>query len=189
MGRAELIASLYREGEQKAREIWRQAEAEATRLEADGERTLKQKQTEAESFQARLIANEQRPVLRAGERKARSIQAKAKEELARELYRLARACLDQAPEKDDQLFAALVAELPSLRWQRVRVNPADRIRAERYFPRTELIPDPEIFGGMEVIDESGRIRVDNSLQKRLERAWPEILPGLLDAVLQKEGLR
>jgi V/A-type H+-transporting ATPase subunit E len=37
---------------------------------------------------------------------------------------------------------------------------------------------------MEVIAEGGRVRVDNTLEKRLERAWPELLPRLLNAILR-----
>lgn len=187
MGRAELIAALYREGEEQARDLWLKAEADARQAREDGERALEQRRSEEAALQARLVADEQRPVLRAGERKARVIRATAKEELAEKLYRLAGECLERFRKNDERLFFTLAEELPSLQWQQVRVNPADRERAEQRFPGAEIISDPDIFGGMQVIDESGRIAVDNRLQKRLERAWPEILPGLIEAILPKEG--
>jgi V/A-type H+-transporting ATPase subunit E len=189
MGRAELIAALYREKEKQALEIWRQAEAEAARLEAESQRTLERKRSEAEALRARRIADEQRPVLRAGERAARAIKSRARQELAGKLYQLATDRLDSIRERDEGLFGALAEELPRLQWQRVSVSPSDLERARQSFPGAQIRSDPEISGGMRVVDESGRIRVDNSLAKRLERGWPGILPGLIEAILKQEGRR
>jgi len=189
MGRDELIASLYRDGEEKARELWAQAEAEAQKTRAEAKNTLDRKRAEDEALRSRLLAEEERPLLREAERQARAIRAQAKAELADKLYRLARESLDRPRQEEDALFATLAAELPPLAWQRISVHPSDRTAAEGAFPGAEIVGNAEICGGLRAVDKSGRIQVDNSLPTRLDRAWPEILPELLDAVLLREGLR
>lgn len=61
----------------------------------------------------------------------------------------------------------------------MRVNPADGERAAVLFPGARIETDPAISGGMEAITEGGRMRVVNTLEKRLARGWPDILPHLL----------
>ncbi len=79
----------------------------------------------------------------------------------------------------ERLFEALAREVPSRRWQRVRVNPADVAMAARQFPAATVEVDPAISGGMDLECEAGRIRVSNSLETRLATAWPDLLPGLI----------
>jgi V/A-type H+-transporting ATPase subunit E len=190
MGRRELIAALHLQGEKESRAIWHQAETEAARIKEAGDQSIEQRRTEVATVQARLIAEVNRPVLRNGQRQARTIRAEAKRALADKLYDLARQTLVQfRKDDDDGLFAALAKELPPLQWKEIRVYPADQQRAERHFPGAEIVQDPNLVGGMEVVDESGRIRVNNTLQKRLERSWPDLLPGLLKTILDKEEHR
>jgi vacuolar-type H+-ATPase subunit E/Vma4 len=83
------------------------------------------------------------------------------------------------------LFASLTAEIPSGAWQRVRVNPLDRSLAERHFPLATIVCDPAIGGGFEVEAEEGRIRIGNTLETRLDRAWPDVLPALMRDVFEQ----
>ena len=116
-------------------------------------------------------------------RQAALIKLEAENVLAGRLYTLAHGTLAQL--RDDryaELFVALVEELLPCQWQAVRVNPADSELAKASFPGAAIETDKGITGGMEVIAEGGRVRIDNTLEKRLERAWPELLPRLLNAV-------
>jgi V/A-type H+-transporting ATPase subunit E len=38
---------------------------------------------------------------------------------------------------------------------------------------------------MEVNGDGGRIRIVNTLEKRLERGWPELLPDLIDVAYRE----
>ena len=106
--------------------------------------------------------------------------------MADRLHRLAAKALPNLRDGGyPELFAALAAELPSLEWQRVTANPADQKLARRLFPRTEVVCDPAVAGGMDVEAENGRVRVSNTLITRLETAWPEILPGLMNEILEE----
>jgi V/A-type H+-transporting ATPase subunit E len=100
--------------------------------------------------------------------------------LAERLQEVARRLLPRLRTADYlALFDWLVAELPPADWASVRVNPADGELAAAAFPATRLVVDPAIAGGLEVLAEEGRIQVTNTLEKRLERAWPGLLPALL----------
>jgi V/A-type H+-transporting ATPase subunit E len=107
-------------------------------------------------------------------------------ELSERLSRLAVSLLTQLREQQyGELFDALVRELPPYAWETVRVNPEDSAMAGRYFPEAEIVPDPHISGGMEVNGDGGRIRIVNTLEKRLERGWPELLPDLIDVAYRE----
>ena len=77
------------------------------------------------------------------------------------------------------LGVVLACELPERGWQCVRVNPADADAAARRFPGAVVETDPGISGGMEVECEDGRVRISNTLEARLEAAWPDLLPRLI----------
>ena len=77
-----------------------------------------------------------------------------------------------------QLFQALAEEIPDCHWQRIIVNPRDKAAAGVRFPAAEVLVDPGISGGLEVQSADDRIRIINSLEKRLEHLWPELLPDL-----------
>jgi len=73
----------------------------------------------------------------------------------------------------------MAAEIPPLPWKTVRVNPEDVGIARKHFPGAVIITDEGISGGMDVMTGDGKIRVINTLEKRLERAWGDILPHLM----------
>ena len=40
--------------------------------------------------------------------------------------------------------------------------------------------DPAITGGLKVMGGDGRLTVSNTLETRLERAWPDLLPAMVE---------
>ena len=187
MGREELLQNLRAKGEARSLEIWRQAEAEAARLQREGSLAIEQQREETSAGFERSVAEQTRPILLQAEREARSIRSAARRELAETLYHVACEEVGQLRGKMyPELFAALVAELPPLAWRRVLVAPQDRDLARSHFPEAEVDTDRQLAGGLKAVDQSGRLLVDNSLEKRLERAWPKILPDLVKACSLKE---
>ena len=59
------------------------------------------------------------------------------------------------------------------------MNPDDAGSAQISFPGADIIPDERISGGMDVITGDNSVRVINTLEKRLDRAWDDILPDLM----------
>lgn len=180
MGTAELLAALRSEGKRKDEAIRRRAGEEAARLREEAALGLARLREMHLQEQERLIAAQERAILAEAERAARRVRLVAEEEMASRFHDLARRLLPRLRDGDyPAAFARLAAELPPLAWETVRVNPADGERAVVLFPGARIETDPAISGGMEAITEGGRMRVVNTLEKRLARGWPDILPHLL----------
>jgi V/A-type H+-transporting ATPase subunit E len=62
------------------------------------------------------------------------------------------------------------------------VNPEDVGFAKNIFAGADIIPDKTIAGGVDAMTDGGEIRVINTFEKRLERAWVDMLPELLKKV-------
>jgi len=183
MGFRELIDALRKEGDEKIRAIWQEAEAEAEKIRADTEKRIREITQHHNRMLSRAIKEQSDAILSEARTKTRTIMLQSENELSLRLYRIATGMLNilrNGRYKD--VFGRLVQELPACRWGTVRVNPGDVEMAREYFPDSEIIPDSSITGGLEAIAEGGRIRVVNTFEKRLERCWPEMLPELIHDV-------
>ena len=183
MSYQELISSLRQEADDKAEKFWREARAEVEQARNEAAAGLDRIRAEQLRQQASAVREATRRVLSEAEKTARRMRLATLGELSERLSRLATSLLPQFREQQyRELFEALVRELPPYAWETVRVNPEDTAMAGRYFPEAKIVPDTRISGGMEVDGDGGRIRIVNTLEKRLERGWPELLPDLIEAV-------
>ena len=186
MGYVELIAALRREGEEQIEKIRSDAEREAERVKMDASARIERLREEYAERLAPLEAAQAKAILADAESRAASIRLAAESALADKLFLLARSSLRHLRDAGyDGLFADLVRELPPGEWRRVVVNPADMALAARHFPNAEITPDPAVVGGLEVSEEGGKISIVNTLEKRAERAWPELLPDILRDIYQE----
>lgn len=180
MGHRELIEALRREGEEKAGVIRREAELRAERIRSEASARLASQREVYAKRQASAVAEETRTTLAEAVRKAQLVRLASEGALAERFYGVARRALGHLREEGgEELFALLAAELPPVTWERVKVNPLDAGAAGRLFPAAEIVTDDAVTGGMEVTGEEGRLCVINTLEKRLERGWPEVLPDLV----------
>jgi V/A-type H+-transporting ATPase subunit E len=190
MGRAALIESLRSKATEDVAALWSdaRARAEAYRLElAQAREQQRLREAEAAAAQARTLQHDADVEAR---HRAREIRAQTALVLADRLHRLAVAeLLNLRDARGPALFEALARELPQREWQRVRVNPGDREAACARFPAAEVVCDPAICGGLEVEADAGRIRVSNTLETRLESAWPDLLPNLINNLLANSNDR
>lgn len=184
MSRAGLIQTLQQGAAGDTAALWRDARAEGDKLrlqaarEIDAERLATAQQVAATAQRIEQVATA------AAEREARDIRMNAAIALAERIHGLALAELSNLrAQNPESLFSALAAELPALAWQKVRVNPADETLARQHFPQAHVECDTKISGGVETEAEGGRIRVNNTLEARLETIWPELLPGLIATIL------
>lgn len=186
MGYHELIAALHQDGAAQIEAIRRETDAAAELIAEAATARLQQLRTACSRKQAAVIAEETRGSLAAAALRGRMIRFAAERELAERLFALAQRSLSLVAEQGGEaLFVSLAEELPSGGWEQVRVNPLTVELARRLFPGAEILPDATVAAGMEVIRESGALRIVNTLEKRLERGWPEILPALLKEVCQE----
>lgn len=188
MGQAELEAALRKDGDTKANNIWTVAEAEAEQLRCTIADTLN-RETAAEQArcEAQIVALqvEKQATL---ERRIQRCRLDAEAALAERLFRLAVELLEGLAEiGGEQLFQALVAEIPTYDWMQVRVNQRDQAQAAENYPGAEIVPSAEISAGLEVQDGESRIRIINTLEKRCAHLWPELLPELMAELRQRTG--
>lgn len=180
-------SALYEAVQQKAAAaiaaIWAEARAEADRCRADADRSIEQHR---DQHAARLRAVTAAAARQAGIEAARRvliIRSEARAALADRLRAAAAAAL--VPLRDTaypERFAALADELPSRDWTRLAVHPADTVLAQSRFGGRDIRADAGISGG--VIAEDDALRVDNTFERRLAAAWPELLPAVMKDVLQ-----
>lgn len=183
-----LIASLKTKGKERVETLWHDAQEEVERFRAareaafDSERVRIERQTSLEN-QALHDA-----IVKDGEKEARKLLAAAKSRLGERLYQAAVESLPRFRGKDyETLFAALVAKLPQGPWEEVQIHSRDQALAERFFPGSRVVTDDAIGQGMIVVGRKGRFSVINTLEKRLERGWADILPECFKGI-QPEGM-
>lgn len=186
MGSEELLAALRCEGERKLALIRQEATTEAARLREEADAAHDRLRDRMNQEQTRAVAAAQDAIIAKADREARHLTLAAEEELANRLLELARRLLPRLRSDDyPAKFSRLAAELPPVAWERVRVNPEDAGLAASHFSGAKVVMDGTICGGMDAEAEGGRVQVVNTLEKRLERCWPDLLPILLKEV--KEG--
>jgi V/A-type H+-transporting ATPase subunit E len=188
MGRAALIESLRSRATEDVEALWSDARARVEEYRHELAHALEQQRLRETESAAALARKLQDDAIVEARQRARAIRAQAALVLADRLHRLA---VTELPNLRDasgpELFQALAGELPQRDWQRVRVNPIDREAACARFPAAEVVCDPAICGGLEVAADAGRIRVSNTLETRLESAWPDLLPNLINDLFAKSN--
>lgn len=181
-----MIESLRRVGEESIRVLRQQAEKEATELQAAAVQKLGDLRKQHADQLSVVCGEESRRALAEGASRARVFRLAAEQTLSDSLYSIARFSLRQL--RDDRypaVFEKLVKELPQLSWKVVRVNAADVDLAKRFFPDADISPVSHIAGGVDVSIDDGTIRVINTFEKRLERAWAELLPQMVGDVYRE----
>lgn len=146
---------------------------------ADAEERLEKLQQEYEQQREILCSAVRHRLLAAAAREASLIRLRAEHALSLRLHERARFCLRQLRGKGDRLFRSLAAELPDLPWHTVRSAPSDIVLAADCFPGAMIIPEESLAGGLTAETEDNSLTIDNTLETRLERLWPDLLPHLI----------
>lgn len=186
MGSQELIDSLRRAGEEGIRHLQQDAERDAEFMRSSlAGKTGELRKRFADEVAA-FARDETRRVLAEEGGRARSIRLESEKALSDRLLSVALASLarlrhDRYPE----IFEKMARELPPLPWKIVRVNPVDKELANRHFPDAEIMLVETISGGMDAETADRAINVVNTFEKRIERAWAELLPLLINDVYQE----
>jgi len=180
MSRETLLAALRRDAQQLLDELAARGKEQAAALAREGEERLVEMQAKEERRRVELAALERQTALARSRHQALAARLAGEERLQQRLFALARQLLAElATEDSARLLAALAEEIPAAEWHTATVHPRDEEDARRHFPQAQVSGDAAVSGGVRVADRSGRIVVDNTLEKRLARGWPELLPALL----------
>jgi V/A-type H+/Na+-transporting ATPase subunit E len=176
----ELIGSLWQEAEKKIGTIIRETDEEETRITMETHVRISRLREDSQLSCSSATRKRTEETLSGAEKKARLINIEEDLRLSERLYGIATASLRKLRDHDYQSsFSLMVEELPSLDWTTVRVNPEDSGLARELFPEAGIITENGISGGLDVMTAGGNIRVINTLEKRLERAWGDILPHII----------
>lgn len=182
MAHAALIDAVQQQTAAAIAALWAEVRADAGRCRSEADRFIEQ---QADQHAARLrdaTAASAREAAADAARRSRAIRAAAKAAVADRLRVLAGACLaDLRDHAYAERFRVLAAELPNRRWARVTVHPDDAALAHAQFPGADVLADAAITGGMVAADDE--LSVDNSLERRLAAAWPELVPAVMTVVL------
>ncbi|HTR44987.1 MAG TPA: V-type ATP synthase subunit E [Thermodesulfovibrionales bacterium] len=180
MGYKELIGALHEEGEAKIRAIRKDTEEEAGKIREEAFRRIREMKEGYERALSGMLNERTKDILLDAEREARAALLGSEKALSERLYALSLQTLPVLREGTyAEIFDSLAQEIPDYGWQQIRVAPEDREAARKHFPEGEIVPDPSIIGGLDVTDRDGRVRVINTLEKRLANAWEEVLPELI----------
>lgn len=182
----ELIKSLWLRAEDKILTMDREAKEEAARTEQETALKIKGLREEHDRKVAAESAKRAGHILSDAQNRVRLMRLANNRKLSGRLHRLTRSSLGLLRNVDySGAFDALAMELPPLPWTSVRVNPGDTAIAQDRFPGAGIVPDESISGGMDVTTGDRSVRVINTFEKRLERAWEDILPDLIKEYYEK----
>jgi V/A-type H+-transporting ATPase subunit E len=180
MGCKELIDSLKKAGDERTRKLWQDAEADGGKILADVARRVEQLREDMSRKKALMAGDRISRAVSEANSRARIIRLSAEKALSDRLYAAAQASLPALRRGSSEAqFEALARELPPLAWQIVSVNPDDVALAKKHFPGAEITANDRITGGMDAAAQNGDIRVINTFEKRLERAWGDMQPELI----------
>ncbi len=190
MGCKELIESLLRVRDEKIISIWDEVENEAEKIRAEVTRKAEQIRAECERKKSAAAGEKIARAISDANSAVRARRLSMEQEISQRLLSLASASLARLRNSNyPEAFRAMARELPPLPWRTVRVNPGDTALAKKHFPDAEIVSDGTITGGMDVMTDGGKIRVVNTFEKRLERTWPDVLPGLIRDVYEELSKR
>ena len=185
MGLDELINTLKRNEQKQIGDIWQAAKSEAETIRTQVDEAIANiTKIHAEQL-ASACQKSRRAIFSETEVKTREKKLFAYQALDQALRKAAlKQFVSLRKQNYEKVFANLVSELPERQWEKIVVNPVDLELAAKFFNANSIQPDPEVSGGLVAVTANGRIIVDNTFEKRLERKWLHILPQVI-AELEK----
>ena len=187
MGLHELLKTLRDKEQKQIDSIWQQAREQADSIRAQVAEAIAGITREHEETLASACRRSVRAILAESESAARQKKLLVYRSLEEVLRRTAREMLPELRRRVDyaEVFAQLAKELPAMQWERIVVNPADLDLAAGFFRKEIVQADASVSGGLLGVCSEGRVIIDNTFEKRLERRWDVILPGLIKTIENK----
>lgn len=189
MGHNELIASLRKETEEKISAIRVRTDEEIKDIRKDLSNKIARLRDEYREKQESVRLNQEESMRQDTLKTVRRIKLTAEKALSDRLLPLAFSCLPALRDKRyGTMFSLLVRELPPESWGEVWVNAEDSGRAGELFPDAKVFTKETVTGGLEVGRMDGKVRIANTFEKRLERAWEDVFPLIMkDCYMEVEG--
>lgn len=187
MGRSDLMESLRKRGEEQLAAIEGESEKHREQMRLEQTRILDEERSQYLQAQHRRVSVLCEGILQQSRREAAMLRLKGQDELAQRLQGIARRLLPRLRQRDyEQAFQGLCKEIPAGTWSRIHVHPLDVSLARQAFAESEILGDESITGGLIAKGPQGRVRILNTLDKRLELAWETLLPLLVEDIWKRE---
>jgi len=175
-----MLEHLREQGEKQIAELWEQARLTLENEQKSMSQSLVRKIEEAKWESQRRAEQHVQVSLLEARRLAGADRAKAFQAFAERLWRQSLISLPELKKNaGKELLSNLLAELPQLEWTKVILHPSDRQQAEDIFPNVPVEEDEAIEGGFILEAEQGCIRFVNTLNKRLEMTWQELVSDMV----------
>jgi vacuolar-type H+-ATPase subunit E/Vma4 len=186
MGCKELIESLRHSADERIQSVGQEAESEAEKIKSEVSAKIAGIRERYAGIHSSEVREKTVQIFSEANNRARLVRLDAEKALAERLFSLALSLLPELRKEEYRtVFMALARELPPLPWKTVRVNPGDADLARECFPDAEIVPDRKITAGMDATTESGKVRANNTFEKRLQRAWEEMLPRIIRDIYEE----
>lgn len=184
-----LVKDLREKSSNRIREVWLEVETKAEDLRSLKRKELAKRQSEMLGQSKETRRKITAPIIQKAQRSALVMEDDFMLKLSERLYTLAFDKLVQLRRQNyESVFAELVGEVPDIVWEKIQVNPLDKELAISAFPDAEIKADPSITGGYIASGEGGAYRVVNTLERRLEKGWPVILPLILKEIIEAQNV-
>lgn len=187
MGYQELIDALIKEGEEKIRSIWQKANEESEKILLEKDKKILQIKESYERLKESLCEEKREKIMLESKKEARRIKLEVEKKFLEKIYNLSLSMLYHL--REDCKFSVFKKEIPEYKWDIVEVNNVDQTIAKELFPDSEILIDNSISAGLRVKTKDEKLHIDNTLEKRLERAWNQIIPELVKEIYDTAGIR
>jgi vacuolar-type H+-ATPase subunit E/Vma4 len=190
LGVKTLINRLWKKKDEQIKQLWQEAEKKAADIRKESAESINAFLHQKNAELTTATGNEELPILKKAAQRSLQTVLAGQERLLRRTYEL--ACQSLLRLRDNQYplqFERLVDEVPRLPWQEVAVHPDDISLAEQYFPEARKRQDTTISGGFLLSTENGKIEIDNTFEKRLEKIWSQLSPFIVEEIYEQSELQ
>ena len=178
-----LIDELRRKAAEDAEGLWRDARGKADALPPDAERARRGRAPRGHGRDRdRDPAAHDRGQRRGRARSARSPSSRKRRARAAVLRPRSRRAAESPRERRRGRARSVATELPPRSGAGCASTPPTRPTRDACSRRRTSNEHPTIAGGLRAEVDGGRIAVDNTLEARLDTAWPDLLPGLIRSI-------
>lgn len=186
MGLQELLNTLRKNEQKQIDALWQAAKSEAEKLRQQVDEATADITKKHSDQLASACKKSMRSIFSKTETNVRTKKLFAYHTLEHALLKAATKQLPALRKKNyENVFASLAAEIPDIKWEEIVVNPADSDLAAKFYRAKIIHTEPAISGGLIAIAAEGKIIVDNTFEKRLERQWHHILPAIIANLEQR----
>lgn len=184
MSKDNLLKFLIENYEKEKENLYKKKEIEEKEIDSLYEKKIKELEEGYKAKKINLVNDLKKKLEREYLKKETELELIFQNILKNKLLNLEKKIILSLRDEEYQIiFKKLVEEIPNnIKWRKIKVNPMDLKLAESFFSGAELIEDKEIIGGFIAVSDDEKIKVDNTFEKRIEKARDNITLKILEEI-------